>query len=251
MRPDVREQFGRVAELYATSQVHAHGRDLDIIVRLAGPQSGDLVLDVSTGAGHTALALAAHVRRVVAADITPEMLAVARRLAAVRSSTNVELCQADVRALPFMAGSFDLVTCRTAAHHYPRLDEALREFARVLRPGGRLVVSDTVAPDDEVADRFINAVEALRDPTHVRDWSLAEWRAAFAGAGLRLETTEQLDLELDFESWVERSATPPELREVLALMLTRGPARFRTLFKVRVNPLRFCLPKAVFLAVRD
>jgi ubiquinone/menaquinone biosynthesis C-methylase UbiE len=175
----VREQFGRSAELYATSAVHAQGADLDLVVRFARPSSADLALDVSTGAGHTALALAPRVARVVATDLTREMLAVARRLAAQRGARNVEFREADVRALPFPDRSFDLVTCRTAAHHYPELGAAVREMARVLRPGGRLVVSDTVSPPDEVAD--------------------------------------------------------PRLRDA---------------FAVRTQPIRFTLPKAVFLAVR-
>ncbi len=187
---------------------------------------------------------------VVATDLTPEMLAVARRLAGERALTNVAFQEADVRALPFPDASFDIVTCRTAAHHYPELGAPVREMARVLRPGGRLVVSDTVSPADEVADRFLNAVEVLRDPTHVRDWSVAEWQAAFAEAGLVLEACQQMPLELDFESWVERAATPPELRTLLATVLTQAPARLRELFGVRTDPLRFCLHKAVFLAVR-
>lgn len=247
---DVRAQFARSAELYATSAVHARGRDLDVVVRFARPQPTDVVLDVSTGAGHTALALAPYVARVVATDLTPEMLAVARRLAAERGVRNVEFQEADVRALPFGDATFDVVTCRTAAHHYPELVTPVREMGRVLRRGGRLVVSDTVSPADEVADRFVNAVETVRDRTHVRDWSVAEWAEAFEAAGLSLEGYEEMPVEIEFESWVERSATPPELRAVLVTMLTRAPERLRELFAVRTQPLRFCLPKAVFVAVR-
>ncbi|HXF05956.1 MAG TPA: methyltransferase domain-containing protein [Blastocatellia bacterium] len=247
---DVQARFGRAADLYATSTVHARGADLGLAVQFARPQPEDVALDVSTGAGHMAMALAPHVARVVAIDLTPQMLAVARHLAAERGLRNVEFQEADARALPFGNGSFDLVTCRMAAHHYPRLEDAVREMARVLRPGGRLVVSDTVPPADEVADRFINAVEALRDPTHVRDWSVAEWRAAFSGAGLAIEACEEIELELEFEPWVERSGTPPELRQVLAVMLTQAPPRLRELFAVKANPLRFSLRRAVFLAIR-
>jgi hypothetical protein len=124
-------------------------------------------------------------------------------------------------------------------------------MARVLRGGGRLVVSDTVSPADEVADRFINAVETLRDSTHVRDWSVAEWQEAFAASGLTLENYEEMPLEIEFQSWVERSATPPELQAVLVAMLTQAPRRLRELFRVQEPPLRFCLHKAVFVAVKE
>ncbi len=248
---DVRKQFGRSAELYATSPVHARGADLEVVVRFARPEPEAVVLDVSTGAGHTALALAPHVARVVATDLTPEMLEVARRLAAQRGAKNVEFQEADVRALPFPDASFDIVTCRTAAHHYPELVGPVREMGRVLRPGGRLVVSDTVSPADEVADWFINAVETLRDSTHVRDWSVAEWQGAFSASGLALENSEEMLLEIEFQSWVERSATPPELQAVLVAMLTQAPRRLKELFRVQEPPLRFCLHKAVFVAVKQ
>jgi len=247
---DVREQFGRHAELYATSAVHARGADLEVVVRFAEPETGDVALDVSTGAGHTAMALAPYVARVVATDVTPEMLAVAGRLARERGFQNVDFQEADVRALPFPDGTFHIVTCRTAAHHYPDLLGPVREMARVLRPGGRLVVSDTVSPADEVGDRFINAVEVLRDPTHVRDWTVAEWCQALRAAGLVVEAVHEMRLELDFPSWVERTGTPEELRSVLVAMLTRAPKRLRELFEIRTEPLRFALHKAVFRAVR-
>lgn len=247
---DVRAQFARSAELYGTSAVHAKGADLELVVRLARPAPEDVALDVSTGAGHTAMALAPHVARVVATDLTPEMLAVARRLAGERGLSNVTFQEADVRSLPFADASFDIVTCRTAAHHYPDLRAPVREMARVLRPGGRLVVSDTVSPADEVVDRFLNAVEVLRDPTHVRDWSVKEWKEAFAAAGLAVAAVEEVTLEIEFDSWVERSATPAELRSVLVAMLTQAPDRLRQLMSVRTEPLSFSLPKAVFVAVR-
>jgi len=248
---DVRKQFARSAELYAASPVHARGADLEVVVRFARPELTDVALDVSTGAGHTALALAPHVARVVATDLTPEMLEVARRLAAERGVENVEFQEADVRALPFPDACFDVVTCRTAAHHYPELAGPLREMARVLGPGGRLVVSDTVSPADEVADRFVNALETLRDSTHVRDWTVAEWQEAFAASGLTLENYEEMPLEIEFDSWVERSGTPPELQAVLVTMLTEAPRRLQQLFRVQQAPLRLSLHKAVFLAVKQ
>jgi len=231
------------------SPVHAQGVDLKLVVRFARPQPTDIALDVSTGAGHTAMALAPHVAQVVAVDLTSQMLLVARRLTAERGFHNVEFVEADVRALPFPDRSFDIVTCRTAAHHYPQLGGAVREMARVLRRGGRLVISDTISPADEVGDRFINAVEILRDPTHVRDWSMAEWYAAISAEGLTMLEFEEMGLELEFEAWVERSGTPAELRQVLAAMLTQAPPRLRELFAVKTEPLRFSLRKAVFLAV--
>lgn len=246
---NVQAQFGQAADLYATSTVHARGADLGLAVQFARPQPEDVALDVSTGAGHMAMALAPHVARVMATDLTPQMLAAARCLATERELHNVEFQVADVRALPFRDGSFDIVTCRMAAHHYPRLEDAVREMARVLRPGGRLVVSDTMAPADEVADRFMNALETLRDPTHVRDWSVAEWRAAFSGVGLAVKTYEEIELELEFEPWVERSGTPAELRQVLTVMLTQAPPRLRELFAVKTHPLRFAFRLAVFLVI--
>ena len=132
----VQQQFGAHAAAYATSKVHAQGASLARLVELIRPQPNWQVLDVATAAGHTAFAFAPHVAHVTATDITPEMLGEAAKLAAAKDIDNVSLEQADAEQLPFAAGSYDLITCRIAPHHFPHIDHFLAAAARVLRPAG-------------------------------------------------------------------------------------------------------------------
>ena len=148
-----RKQFGRTSADYATSKVHAGGMDLHLLVDAAEPSPGATVLDVGTGAGHTALALAPHVRLVLALDITPEMLAEARRLGATNGVVNMRLIEGAVEAVPVLAGACDIVTCRVAAHHFRAPGQAIAEMARALRPGGRLVLIDKLRPGSAGARR--------------------------------------------------------------------------------------------------
>ncbi|MDE3230774.1 MAG: methyltransferase domain-containing protein, partial [Chloroflexota bacterium] len=102
--------FAPNAEAYVTSESHAGGADLARLVEVAAPTSADHALDVSTGGGHTALALAPHVARMVASDLTPRMLAAARAHHIAQGATNVDYVIADAERLPFLDASFDLVT---------------------------------------------------------------------------------------------------------------------------------------------
>jgi len=205
----VRRQFAPVAANYATSAVHAAGPDWRARVE-ALPVGGDgRVLDVGCGTGHTALAFAPRVATVTAVDLTEGMLAQGRRLAAERGIDTVTFRQGDVERLPFADGSFDLVTSRYSAHHYPHPLEALREVARVLAPGGVFLLVDVVAPEAAAADAFLNRIETLRDPSHVRDHTVVQWHDILETSGLVAETRGGWPLRLEFRSWVTRMNTPP------------------------------------------
>jgi ubiquinone/menaquinone biosynthesis C-methylase UbiE len=182
-KADVARQFGRMSHAYASSPEHARGTDLDILLQLLDLHPQMAVLDVATGAGHTAVAIAPYVARVMAIDLAPEMIEQVDVLAASRQLDNVRAIVMDGEALEFPDASFDIVTCRIAPHHFVDIDVALREIARVLRPGGQFGLEDSCAPADPALDRFLNDLEKLRDPTHVRSYTEAEWRAMLQAAG--------------------------------------------------------------------
>jgi ubiquinone/menaquinone biosynthesis C-methylase UbiE len=208
VKQSVEHQFGPVAANYATSAVHVGGPDLNAMLEAAGLRGGERLLDAGCGAGHTALAFAPRVAEVVGVDLTEAMLVQGRRLAAKRELANITFQRGDVERLAFPDASFDMVTSRYSAHHYPHPSAALREFARVLRPGGTLLLVDVVAPDEPAQDTFLNAIELLRDPSHVRDHTVDQWRRLIEAAGLAAEALGSWPLRLEFESWVARMNTP-------------------------------------------
>lgn len=248
-KTEVRRQFGTSAEQYLTSAIHASGADLALLPGIAGLTGSEEVLDVATGTGHTALALASHARRVVGVDLTPEMLDIAREQAKRRELGNVTFTLADAEALPFPDGSFHVVTCRIAAHHFPAVDRFCRGAARVLRPGGRLVVVDNVAPEEPELDRFINEVEKLRDPSHHRAYRLSEWRGFVEGAGLRFTVAHRFSTWVDREDWLDRAATPSAAADQVRTLLAGAPAAARERFCITEDG--FVLHKAILVGHKE
>ena len=133
-------RYSQFAQGYVTSQTHAKGDDLERLVEIAQPQSDWEMLDVATGGGHTALKFAPHVRHVWATDLTPKMLQAAEDHLRSKGTENVDIKLADAEDLPFTDGIFDLITCRIAPHHFPDCAKFVQEGARVLKPGGLLLV---------------------------------------------------------------------------------------------------------------
>lgn len=220
-------QFTANADKYVRSADHAAGASLTRLLEMVRSWPEGPALDVATGGGHTALALAPLVRSVVASDLTGAMLAAARRFAAASAVTNLTFVQNDAGALPFPQAAFRLVTCRLAAHHFPDCALFTREMARVLCPGGLAAVIDNITPADAAAARFINAFETLRDPGHHWEYAVPDWEAFFIAAGLQIVHIETFDKIMDFDRYCERMSVPAHIRLQLRALLWHAPAAAR------------------------
>jgi len=229
----VDRQFGPVAAAYLSSPVHAQGADLAKTAALL--RGAGRVLDVGCGAGHLSFAVAPAVGEVVASDLSPGMLDAVRDEAQRRGLANLTTQQASAEALPFADASFDAVCTRYSAHHWADLAAGLAEIRRVLKPGGRVVVIDVVSPEDPLLDSHLQTLELLRDASHVRDHSIAQWTTHLENAGLYVAYTEAWQLPMQFDSWVARMRTPADRVAVLRGLLQQAPAEVRRHFNVQAD----------------
>lgn len=216
--------FGARAARYVTSATHADPVVLARVIELSRARRRWRVLDIATGAGHTALAMAPHVARVTAIDLTPQMLAEAVRLRDQRRLTNVQFARADVHHLSFRSACFDAVTCRRAPHHFSDIRRALGEIRDVLRPGGRLVIDDRSVPEDDFVDRCMNELDRYHDPSHVREYRPSEWRDLLVAAGFAVETMEPYTQHRPLTALTD--GVPPEnVAKMQAMLRDWSPAQ--------------------------
>lgn len=245
---DVRAQFGKTAAAYVSSPTHASGEDLERLLVVAAPRSDERALDLGCGVGHTLRRVAPLVSFAVGADATLEMMQAGR--ASVVTAANAAFAQTDASALPFADATFDLVTCRLAAHHFHDAASAFREVARVLRPGGRFVLVDNYTPDDPALDTFINELETLRDASHVRNHTVLGWRALLEGAGFRGGSeSDVMTTKITTEAWLERSQTPTDRASEVRRRLRDASSGARAAF--HITDTTFAVPKVVILARRS
>ena len=221
MSDDVRSRFGPMAANYARAKFHSSPEGLREVLELARPQLGDLALDVATGTGHVALALAPHLRRAYGLDLTREMLDQARRLASERGIANVSWREGDVAHLPYPDGAFTIVVTRFAVHHFPDPPAVFREMLRVCAPGGRVVLVDTCASPDPAKAAEFNRLELLRDPSHARCLPLAELKSLFHAAGLGEPQTSFYELRDTVDNLLARSfPNPGDEQKIIDLFTT-------------------------------
>lgn len=243
IKAQAQARFGQFAQGYVESKSHAEGEDLERMVALAGAQPDWLVLDVATGGGHTGLRFAPLVQSVIAYDLTPKMLQAARKFGQGLGVKNIEYVAGDAENMPFADGLFDLVTCRIAPHHFPDCFKFVQECARVLKPGGRLLIEDHLAPEDERAARYVDAFERLRDPSHVRGFAAYEWLGMYLDTGLNVihdETVTKSGVKM--VPWAERQDCSPAVIERLHVMLAQAPEAVAEW----LNPACAGMPDATF-----
>lgn len=247
----VQSNFGAAAADYVTSKVHASGEDLDWVVEAAALTGTERVLDVATGGGHTAFALAPHAAEVVALDLTQEMLTVAQKEAVKRHLDAIRFQKGDAQSLPFEDGSFDVVACRFAAHHFPHVRQAVQEWARVLKPGGKLVLVDSASPEEPEADTLLHEVELLRDPSHVRNQRISEWKEILQATGFTVDAAREWGLILEVDNWTQRMRTPAAaVASIEQRLQDASPeTRARLHIEQKGGAFAFSLPVALIVAI--
>lgn len=231
-KTQVQDYFSRTAESYVASFSHKTGSDLQRLLAIGEWQPEQKALDIATGGGHTALAIAPYVTEVTASDLTPRMLEKAREFILAQGVTNAQFQVADAEHLPFSATSFDRVTCRIAAHHFPNMLLAVQEIARVLKTGGLFLLIDCMAPSDPELDRFDNKVEKWRDSSHGRSCTKEEWQSFFTQAGLRVEHMEFFRRTHNYDDWTLRSQMPPNEKAQLEQFIMESDLPIQSYFEI-------------------
>ncbi|WP_144632424.1 class I SAM-dependent methyltransferase [Bordetella genomosp. 13] len=229
----VDRQFGPQAAAYLASTVHAQGEDLRQLAALAGEHPQARVLDLGCGGGHVSFHVAPRVAHVTAYDLSQQMLDVVAAEAARRGLSNVATCRGKAERLPFGDEEFDLVMCRYSTHHWSDPGKALREALRVLKPRGTAVFVDVVSPGQALLDTWLQAIEVLRDTSHVRNYSASEWTRMLAEAGFVPRGWTPRRLPLEFSSWVARMRTPDTLVAALRHLSGIAPEPVRRYFQVQ------------------
>lgn len=231
----VQRQFGEQASAYLSSAVHAQGAEFALLRAEVSGRDDARVLDLGCGAGHVAFQVAPLVGEVVAYDLSEQMLDVVASTAAQRGFGNVVVQQGAAESLPFADASFDFVFSRYSAHHWSDLGQALREVRRVLKPGGVAAFIDVASPGRPLLDTHLQAVEVLRDTSHVRNYSPAEWLRQVAEAGLSTRSHARQRLRLEFASWVERMRTPEVFREAILALQNAVGHEVREYFEIAAD----------------
>ena len=176
--------------------------------------------------------MAKYAKKVTAADLSADMLAVVAATAKSKGLTNVDTVETSAEKLPFDNGTFDFLGCRYSAHHWLNVEAGLREARRVLKAGSPAVFVDAYAPGKPLLDTHLQTVELLRDTSHVRNYSVSEWVNMLAHAGFSVSACRTWQLHLHFQTWIDRMATPPHYAQTIRALQEGAPAEVKSHFAI-------------------
>lgn len=251
----VLRQFSQNAIDYRESPLFAEGEDLRKMTESVTLIGTEHVLDIGTGAGHTALAFSFFVAECTGMDVTDGMVQVATQLAVERGVRNVLFQVGDAENIPFASASFDMVTCRFASHHFGDINKAIQEISRVLKPGGIFILVDHYSPESDELDSFVNRLDQMRDPSHVREYRLSEYKRWLEDSAMDYRALSTWDLTLDFHNWIERARTPVLMQAKLVAHLQGATDLCKDVFHIQWNedgmPRSFCLKCAMIHGVKQ
>jgi ubiquinone/menaquinone biosynthesis C-methylase UbiE len=234
-KAEVQEQFGKHAQNYVTSKTHSKGKDLKKLEQIIDLEGKEYVLDIATGGGHVANALASKVGKVVALDLTDKILTAAKSFIQANNHTNVEFVKGDAEQLPFQDESFDLITCRIAAHHFPNPASFVNEVFRTLKKNGTFLFIDNVAPEKDELDLFYNKVEKARDYSHFRAWKKTEWIQMFEEVKFEIEELYTFKKLFIFDIWSKMMNLPEAKQKTLSQFMQQSSPEHYDKFQITIK----------------
>ncbi|MBP1968165.1 ubiquinone/menaquinone biosynthesis C-methylase UbiE [Virgibacillus natechei] len=231
-KKEVKQVFSKNKQSYVTSSTHSKGSDLPLVTKWLKPQSHMVALDVATGGGHVAKQLAPSVNKIVATDITAEMLEnTASHLSPI---TNIDYVIADAEDLPFLNHSFDIVTCRIAAHHFPNPEKFISEVQRVLKTNGKFLLIDNIASERMEHDHFYNSLEKMRDYSHNRSLKVSEWRQLLTKYNLSIQDQQVKKKTLIYEDWINRTLDSKEDMDRVNSFIQNASEEIQRYYQIKI-----------------
>lgn len=244
----VQANFGPRANAYVESSVHAQGADLNRLADVVRQLAPQRAIDLGAGGGHVSYTMAPYAGSVMAVDLSADMVAAIREAAVAKGFANIEAQQHSVENLPFANESFDYLACRFTAHHWHDVNAGLREARRVLPKGAKATFIDVIAPAAPLLNTHLQAIELLRDTSHVRNYTVAEWSEMLGRAGFAIEALHPSRLRMEFKSWVARIGTPEPLCAAVQIVQDKASPEVKAHFAIEPDG-SFLLDMAMFEVV--
>jgi SAM-dependent methyltransferase len=220
----IREEFTHQSRSFGVSPAMTSAETLGVLIEAVPEDASAGWIDLACGPGVVSRATAARVGSVTGVDLTPAMVEEAKRRASEEGIGNVDFALGDVTAVDFGDDRFDGAITRLSLHHIPAPGRVVAEMARLVRPGGLVLVSDIVADRDRDANAWREEIERLRDPSHWACHTQESLRAMGEAAGLVLEEEKLIPIDIDFDDWLERGSGGAGASELVAELLREQPA---------------------------
>jgi SAM-dependent methyltransferase len=231
----VADQFGPRAKAYVESAVHSQGEDLAALAGIVDRAAPVHAIDLGAGGGHVSYLMAKYAKSVTALDLSSEMLAAVAATAKEKGLANIATARSGAEKLPFEDATFDFVASRFSAHHWRDFEQGLGEARRVAKAGSVAVFIDAFAPGSAMLDTHLQAVELLRDGSHVRDYRVGEWLSALGRRGFVLRAFRSFRLRMDFPVWIARMRTPEDRANAILSIQANAPAEVKQHFEIEAD----------------
>lgn len=245
---DAKEQFNNQAKFYSSSKTFSTGESLDILSNLFNKKKFKSGLDIGTGAGFAAFELSKSCEKVEATDISEGMINEAKKIMKERKINNLNFNICSAEELNYSDKEFDIVTCRTAAHHFLDVEKFCSEVHRVLKDEGEFIIVDTITSDQIKLNNWHQEVELIRDKSHIKNLSLIEWKNIFKKSNFSFLDIIQSRVTMNLNDWMERSGTSSEDKKILKDKFQNSNEKIKRFFGIKIlnNDISFYWPVGIF-----